>query len=173
MGNRRARAFTLQQADEADWERIRTEPRPAGRDVHARGIGVRRLQLIVAPSFGQPSVWEVRQAQGWTLTRPRAVRTEPELLLVGLEVVPFVSAELEAFFRRVTALTLPLQPDLSGYGGADGTGYELSVFGDLWSGWRFHWWSEWPAQWRPLVDLAAEMHAAFAAADSGERESPT
>jgi hypothetical protein len=39
-----------------------------------------------------------------------------------------------------------------------------AVFGDLSSGWRFQWWSEWPEQWRPLVELAAEMHAAFTAA---------
>ena len=44
--------------------------------------------------------------------------------------------------------------------------YELALFGDLYSEWRFRWWSEWPAQWRPLVELAAEMHAAFAAAAS-------
>jgi hypothetical protein len=31
-------------------------------------------------------------------------------------------------------------------------------------------WSDWPAQWRPLVELAAEMHAAFAAAAGTDAE---
>ncbi|QEG26386.1 hypothetical protein GobsT_11250 [Gemmata obscuriglobus] len=46
----------LRQADEADWARVRTQPRPAYSDPHARGIGMRRLQLIVSPSFEMPSV---------------------------------------------------------------------------------------------------------------------
>jgi hypothetical protein len=170
MGNRRARELRLRRAEEADWERVRTEPRPANCDVHVRGIGLRRLPLIVAPSFEEVSVWEVRQDREWQLIRPRVFATEPELLLVGHEEVPFASSVLAAYFERVTALTLPLRPDLSGCGGADGTLYEFAVFGDLSSAWRFRWWSEWPEQWRPLVELAAEMHAGFTAARGPDAE---
>jgi hypothetical protein len=137
-----------------------------------RGIGVRRLQLIVAPSFESTSVWDVRQGREWQLIRPQVVGTDPALLVVGHEVVPFASAALAAYFERVTLLTLPLRPDLSGCGGADGTVYELAVFGDLYSEWRFQWWSNWPAQWRPLVELAEEMHAAFVAACGPDAEPP-
>jgi hypothetical protein len=172
VGNRRARELMLRQAEEADWQRVRVEPRPARCDVHARGIGARRLQLIVAPSFGTVSAWEVRQCEEWQLIHPHVFATDPELMLVGHEVVPFDSFKLAAYFERLAALTLPLRPDLSGYGGADGTGYELAMFGDLWSAWRFKWWSEWPEQWRPLVDLAAEMHGAFVAAHSLNAEPP-
>jgi hypothetical protein len=170
VGNRRARELRLQQAEKADWERVRTEPRPAHHDVHARGIGVRRLQLIIAPSFEEVSVWEVRQGQEWQLVRPRVIETQPALLLVGHEVIPFASAALAAYFERVVGLTLPLRPDLSGYGGTDGTLHEFAVFGDMFSAWRFQWWSSWPEQWRPLVELAAEMHAAFTAARGPDAE---
>ena len=152
------------QADKADWDKVRTQPRLVHADAHARGIGCRRLQLIVAPSFEEISVWEVRQSSEWQLIRPKVVETEPALMVTGHEVVPFVSASLVAYFERVVALTLPLSPDLSGYGGVDGTVYELAVFGDLYSEWRFQWWSSWPEQWRPLVELAAEMHSAFSTA---------
>jgi hypothetical protein len=167
----------LRQADEADWERVRSEPRPAQSDPHARGIGVRRLQLIIFPSFEPASVWDVRQVwdvqrgHEWQLIRPRVVATEPTLLVVGHDVVPLPSATVAAYFDRVTGLTLPLRPDLSGNGGADGTLYELSVVGDLSSAWRFQWWSDWPEQWRPLVELAEEMHAAFSAA-AGQNAEP-
>lgn len=164
MGNRRAREWMRQQAEEAEWERVRTEPRPVHQDAHARGIGLRRLQLIVAPSFEQVSVWEVRQGREWQLIRPQVVEPESALRVVGHEVVPFASSALAAYFERVTSLTLPLRPDLSGHGGADGTLYEFAVFGDLYSAWRFQWWSDWPEQWRSLVELADEMHAAFSAA---------
>ena len=163
VGNRRARAFMLQQAEDAEWERVRTEPRPVDADAHARGIGQQRLQLVVAPSFEPAAVWEVRQGREWQLIRPRVVGTDPELLVVGHEVVPFASTLLAAYFERVSAIHLPLRPDAGGCVGADGTTYEFAVFGDGFSGWRFRWWSSWPEQWRPLVELAAEMHAAFTA----------
>jgi hypothetical protein len=80
MGNRRARDLTLRQADEAEWELVRTKPRSAYADAHARGIGLRRMQLIVAPSFEDVSVWEVRQGREWQLICPKVVETEPVLL---------------------------------------------------------------------------------------------
>jgi hypothetical protein len=129
------------------------------------------LQLIVAPSFEAASVWEVRQRQAeWQLIRPRVFATEPKLMVVGHDIVPFASSALAAYFRRVVGLTLPLCPDLSGNGGADGTLYELAVYGDLSSAWRFQWWSKWPEQWGTLVELAAEMHAAFTAARRQDAE---
>jgi hypothetical protein len=115
-------------------------------------------------------VWEIRQGQEWQLIHPRVVQTEPELMVVGHEIVKFASSELAVYFERVASLTLPLRPDMSGCGGADGTYHELSIFGDLYSGWRFKWWSDWPEQWRPLVLIAEEMHAAFAAAGGPDTE---
>lgn len=156
----------LRQADQAEWERVRTEPRPVHQDAHACGIGMRRLQLIVAPSFEEVSVWEVRQACEWQLIRPRVVKREPALLVVGHDVVPFASSSLATYFERVSSISLPLRPDLSGSSGADGTLYELAVFGDLSSAWRFQWWSDWPKQWQQLVELADELHSAFSAARS-------
>jgi hypothetical protein len=91
-------------------------------------------------------------------------------MVVGHDLVPLPSTTVAAYFERVTALSLPLCPDLSGCGGADGTMYELEVVGDMSSGWRFHWWSQWPEQWRPLVELAEQMHAAFLAAAGQKAE---
>ncbi len=166
VGNRRAREWMLRQAEEATWERIRNEPRPVHEDVG--GIGPRRLQLIVAPSFEDVAVWEVRQAGEWRLVHPRVVETTPVLRVVGHDLVPFASSALAAYFERVTSLTLPLRPDLTGQAGLDGTRYELAVFGDLFSAFRFQWWSDGPEQWRPLMQLADEMHAAFSAAARGD-----
>jgi hypothetical protein len=169
MGNRKTREFMLQQADEADWKRVRTEVRPVTCDVSARGIGIRRLQLIVRPSFDEPRVWEVREGQEWSLHHPRVIESAPELRVVGYDAVPFPSAQLASYFERLSALTLPLRPDQSRTAGCDGTGYELAIFGDLWSGWRFQWWTTWPAQWEPLVSIATEMLDAFTAAQEDRR----
>jgi hypothetical protein len=57
VGSRRAREVILQQTEDAGWKRIHNEPRPATSDVHARGVGLRWLQLIIVPSFERPSAW--------------------------------------------------------------------------------------------------------------------
>ena len=70
----------------------------------------------------------------------------------------------------MTSLALPLLPDLSGGGGADGSLYQLAVFGDLYSEFRFQWWSEPPIQWQPLVNVANEMIQAFLMAEGWSAE---
>jgi hypothetical protein len=171
MGNQRARAFALRQLDAADWERVRTATRPAADDVCAAGIGVRRLQLIVCPSFGESRAWEVRQSdREWWLFGSRVAAPWPAVQLVGYEPLAADPAVLSAFFERAAGLSLPIAPDLGGMGGVDGTVSQLAVFGDMFSECRFQWWSQPPAHWRPLADLAAEMLAAFAAARETEAE---
>lgn len=167
MGNRKAREFMLQQEEDSLWHRIRTEPRPATCDVHARGIGQLRMQLIVCPSFEDGMAWDVRQGpQGWCLFRPRVLGSWPQVQLIGYDTVPFASDRLADYFKRVTALSLPIAPDLSGCCGPDGTTHQLAIFGDMYSSWRFQWWSKPPKQWRPMVEIASEMLAAFLAAAS-------
>lgn len=164
MGNPKSRAFMLQQAADAAWEHIRTEARPASRDVSAGGIGHLRMQLIVCPAFEESQAWEVRQGQDdWWLFRPRVVKSWPDVQLIGYDPVPFDTAVLASFFCRVTELSLPICPDLSGYAGCDGTTYQFAVFGDRYSAWRFQWWTNYPPQWQPLVDIANDMLRAFEA----------
>jgi hypothetical protein len=166
MGNRKARELMLQQEQDSIWHRIRTEPRSATQDVHARGIGGLRMQLIVSPSFEEARAWDVRQGpEGWCLFRPRVLQGRPELQFVGYDRQEFPPERLSSYFERIIALSIPIAPDLSGYGGVDGTMHQLAVFGDMWSSWRFQWWSDSPSQWRPLVDIASEMFAAFSATE--------
>jgi hypothetical protein len=162
MGNRKAREFFLAQHEAADWRKLRTESRMATSDVVARGFGARRLQLIVCPSFSKSMAWEVRQRQeDWGLFRAEGIAPWPSIQLIGYDPVPIKPAVLSSFFARIIGLSLPISPDLSGMGGADGTVSQLAVFGDMWSEWRFQWWSQPPTQWQPLVDIAAEMVRAF------------
>jgi hypothetical protein len=173
VGNRRAREFRLEQdrlARLAEDERTSALPRPAGGHRHLMGIGSLRLQLIVLPSFEEPRVWEVRErAQEWALFRSQVVEPESVPWLVGYDPVRFESNRLQGFFRRVTALTLPLGPDLDGFGG-DGSLYQLAVFGDGYAEFRFQWWSVPPPPWRPLVSVANDMIQAFLMAEGWSAE---
>src|SRR5207237_9393550 len=114
VGNRAGRELMLQQEQDARWDRTRTEPRPATRDVFAFGIGFLRMQLIVCPSFESALAWEVREGpSGWQLFRPRVVQPWPEVHLLGYDAVPFPSERLASYFDSVTALSLPIAPVLS------------------------------------------------------------
>ncbi len=99
MGNRRVREFVLKAEDDAAWRRVRDEPRLAFDDVHARGIGQRRLQLLCLPSFHSPVCFEIRQAGAeWRLFSSRVAEQWPTLRLVGYDPIPFESNALAAYF---------------------------------------------------------------------------
>jgi hypothetical protein len=171
MGNRRTREFTLKQDDDSTWQRVRNEPRRAVDDVYARGIGIRRLQLLFLPSFADAVALEMRQAgTEWRLFSSRVSEPWPPLSLVGYDQVPFASDKLATYFARVTALSLPLAPYLNNSCGLDGTMFHLAVFGDMFSEWRFQWWSDSPPAWQPLVELTNEMLRMFASSVSSNTE---
>jgi hypothetical protein len=165
MGNPKSREFMRRQEDDGDWSRAVSKPRLAICDVHARGIGIRRMQLIVCPSFEPEHAWEVRQRESaWLLFRSEVVSDWPELQLVGYDHVRIDDNILATFFARLVSLSLPITPYLNGMGGLDGDIYQLGVFGDIFSEWRFQWWSQYPPSWQPLVEIAEEMLGAFSTA---------
>lgn len=163
--NTKSRESLLKHLDEADWHYLQNEPRLATDAVQARGIGVRRLQLVYLPSWVDPAAFEVRQLDNeWRLFSSRVVETWPLVRLLGYDQVPLDSAALAMLFARVTAVSMPIGPDLTGSHGYDGDKYHLTIFGDLFSECRFQWWSDFPPQWQPLMETTREMLKAFAQA---------
>ena len=162
MGKQRARQLVIEQQNAKDWDVARSATRAAADDVHVRGIGFRRLQVISCPSFDKSRAWEVRQLDDkWSLYESNVAESWPMIQLVGYNLVSNSSTVFASLFSRLAALTIPLSPDLSGMGGLDGTMTQLSIFGDLYSAWRFQWWSQSPVLWKPLVELANEMIDTF------------
>lgn len=172
VGNRQAREFRLEQdrlARLAEEEQRLTQPRPSGSLLHLMSIGSLRLQLIVLPSFEEPRAWEIRQKQQhWGLFRSRVIESGSQL--IGCDPVSFDTLRLQEFFRRITTLSLPLGPDIDGFGGADGSLYQLAVFGDIYAEFRFQWWSVPPPSWQSLVNIANEMIEAFLMAEGWSSE---
>lgn len=166
MGNRRAREFVQMHQEQEVWRRVQSELRAASAGIiPVRGIGRCRLQLLVFPSFEEDQAWEVRERdRGWYLSRSQVAASWPAAQLVGYEEVSFPSEALASFYERIMALSLPLAPYATQMAGCDGTITQFAVFGDVFSEWRFQWWSEPPPQWRPLVAIAEEMLDAFTAA---------
>lgn len=140
-----------------EWDRVRTEPRAPGVDVSLRGIGTRRAQLLVCPSFGRGHAWELRERDGFVAYRSDVVHGKHGRALVGYDRLDVASSVLADWFARVVALSLPLSPRLDRLRGLDGTHHELAVFGDLSSAWRFAWWDDPPDGWQPLVILGREL----------------
>ncbi len=143
----------------------RTELRPATQDISGIGIGVRRLQLIVSPSFSDAKAWEVRNGpKGWSLYRTTVLQAGPDAYLVGYDRLAIPTDRLATYFEKIIAISLPIAPDLSGTWGLDGTTYQLALFGDKSTSWRFQWWSEGPCNWQPLADIVSEMILEFSSA---------
>ena len=103
MGNHKARELMKLKEQDALWQRIQNEPRPATRDVFAQGIGQLRIQLIECPSFDDAQAWDVRDGeQGWRLFRSRVLETTAEVQLIGYERVEFPPEQLTSFFIAST-----------------------------------------------------------------------
>ena len=166
----RSRKLRQEQERQASWDRLRTAPWNPLDSQRAVGSGRERIQLIHLPSFSPPAFWEVCELQSeWLLYSSRVVEPWwPTLSVQGYEPVPFDGVRLRNFFERLTALTLPIAPDLSKMAGLDGATTQLALFGDLHSQVRFEWWSEYPPAWGPLVKLADEMLDAFGGRVSGK-----
>jgi hypothetical protein len=158
--------FRLHYEENAAWKRAIAEPRLAYDDMSSSGIGIRRLQLIRCPAFEEACAYEIRQGGAeWRLFSSQVVESPPQLMLVGYNHIPIDSKVLSSFFERVVSTSLPLAPFLDGSAGLDGTLFELAIFGDKLSEWRFKWWSVSPPQWSELVAIANEMLVCFASAE--------
>jgi hypothetical protein len=168
MGNRRAREFMIQAERRAIWEQAQTRPRELIEDVTFPGIGIRRVQLVFAPSFEPGFAWDIRVFgdEEWWLFRSRLTELTEETVfeptrLLGYEQLDESGETLRAYFDRLQSLTLPIGPLFNGMSGIDGTSFHLALFGDQHSQVRFQWWSKPPPQWAPLIGVANEMIEGF------------
>jgi hypothetical protein len=164
MGNRKSREHQKQEHERALWDRARTTPRDFVEDVLVHGIGIRRLQVIFAPSFEQGFAWDIRVlGSTWRLFRSEVSDedySKPAKLL-GYEELDASGDMLKGYFDKLQALTLPVGPLLNDMGGLDGTNYRLSLFGDLHSEVQFGWWTDSPPQWAPMVVIVNDMIETF------------
>ncbi|MDG3002396.1 hypothetical protein [Paludisphaera mucosa] len=163
MGNRKSREHQKQARDRAMWDQARTASRDFVEDVLVPGIGVRRLQVVLVPSFEQGFAWDVRVlGVTWRLFRSEISNEDysgPKLS--GYEELDASGDMLREYFDKLRTLTLPIGPLLNDMGGLDGTDYHLALFGDLQSEVRLRWWTESPPQWSPLVAIADDMIETF------------
>ncbi len=154
---------------QASWDRLRSEPwRVSGGGCRAIGSGRCRIQILCRPPFTPASFWEVCQRESeWLLYTATLSHGDwspdswIDVKVLGYEPVKFDGDKLNGYFQRLTSLMLPLAPLLDDSQVRDGTTTHLTLFGDLDSEARFQWWSDYPPAWKPLVDIADEMLAAF------------
>lgn len=145
------------------WKQANTIPRRVEDDAAIPGTGRRYVQVLYDPPFEHDGwSWELTKPEGgWRVFRSRVVIPGPpwHLHLLGYDELEAPQDELNGYFDRLRALSLPISPIYEGSQGRDGTVYQLALFGDLMSEVRFQWWSDPPSQWRPLVSIAEEMIA--------------
>src|SRR5258708_3979575 len=130
MGNRRAREFMLHAERRALWEQVQTTPRDLIEDFTFPGIGIRRVQVVFAPSFEPGFAWDIRvfgDAE-WRLFRSQLTEITEENLgepsrLLGYEQLDVSGDTLRAYFDRLRSLTLPIGPLFNGMAGLDGTSF--------------------------------------------------
>ena len=150
------------------WEQVQTRPRDLLEDVTFPGIGIRKVQLVFAPSFEPGFAWDIRVSgdDAWRLFRSRVTELTEETVfeptrLLGYERLDISGDTLRAYFDQLQSLTLPIGRLFNGMSGLDGTSFHLALFGDQHSQVRFQWWTKPPPQWTPLIEVANEMIEGF------------
>jgi len=162
----------LEQEKIEAWRRAEEGVRAWTEDIFIPAIGLRRIQLIYAPSFRPGYSWDIRELGGsYRLYSSRVMTESLERRLSGYREIEAGDEVLRRFIERLRAIALPISPDFSGYGGFDGTTCQLGFFGDLSSSVRFQWWSEGPEQWQELIAIAEEMIKSFLSLQTGETTS--
>jgi hypothetical protein len=162
MGNPKAREFLKRQEMRAAWNCAETRIRELAEDICIPGVGLRRIQLVYAPSFEAGYSWDLRVLDhDYRLFVSQIIVENGRNRLSGYQELHADVAALKGFMERLRRISLPIEPDFSGGGGLDGTLFQFALIGDLHSEIRFQWWSEFPAHWRELVGIADEMIASF------------
>jgi len=166
----RSREFREQQELQAAWHRLRAEPWSPLETRRTLDSGWPRIQLVRLPSFSAPTFWEICEyGSEWKLYTSTVVDSHWSRLTVrGYEPVEFDGRKLKTYFKRLTALTLPIAPELRSLGGLDGTVTQLALFGALSSQVRYQWWSDHPPGWKPLVKIVDQMFKAFGGSEGAE-----
>ena len=93
-------------------------------------------------------------------------RSLADIATRGYDQVSLESNKLAALFARVSAPVASSRSVSEWWSRIDGTAYHLAVFGDMYSEWRFQWWSDSPPQWNAMVQLANEMLDLFSSASN-------
>ena len=101
MGSRRSREFRRMDENEWTWRRLKSDTRLAVDDVNASGIGRRRLQLLLLPSFDDPMAFEMHRAESeWRLFSSQVCETYPVPRLLGYEHVLSIRRSWPPIFRK-------------------------------------------------------------------------
>jgi len=166
----RSREFREQQELQAAWDRLRAEPWSPLETRRTLDSGRPRIQLVRLASFSAPTFWEICEyGSEWKLYTSTVVDPDwTKLTVRGYEPIKFDGRKLKTYFKRLTALTLPIAPELRSLGGLDGTITQLALFGELSSQVRYQWWSDHPPGWKPLVKIVDQMFKAFGGSEGAE-----
>jgi hypothetical protein len=159
-GDRKEKVRAIRDAEERAAARARV--RHPYEDIHYRGVGVRRVQVLRAPSFDRTVAWEVREYDD-RLMLFRSHSPEPgKYLLVDHVRFDAASDSLRRVIAPVQKLSIPVCPSVPSGGFADGTRIEVVVDVGFDSQVRLSWQEDHaPSAWEGLDRATRAMLAFF------------
>jgi hypothetical protein len=140
-------------------------------DISYRGAGLRRVQVLRAPSFGTTVAWEVRELdERLTLFRSHSPAPDQYLLVDHVRLAA-ASDALRRLIAPLQDLSMPLCPSVQAFGVIDGTRIEVAMDAGFSSQIRVKWSEGYaPAEWQNLDRITRAMMAFFETTESAEPE---
>jgi hypothetical protein len=143
---------------EKAWKKAQSQMRHIDEDVHVGGIGIRRVQVCYYPSFEDGFSWDIReQDNSYVLFESDIISDELLIRLKDYRKIEIEHEILGEYFEEIKNVDIPISPIFNNMTGADGEIFQVALFGDMHSDVRFTWWSEYPDNWKPIVQPTQEI----------------
>ena len=154
MGNKKAREYVKRKDFLDRLMAAKEKVRFIGNCGSSGGLGLKQFQIAYQPSFEPGHVWHFHlDDEEWHTYVSEIQMGGPSDLIqaTGYAKVGIPSDSVRALWDTLRTISIPIAPPVEGWVGADGTTYELAMWGDHYSAFRFTWWSKHPASWEPMV----------------------
>lgn len=171
MNKKERRREFLRQAETREKEEALARPRHPATDIGWRGIGPRIVQVVCKDPWEPVRCWEIRDRSGLDAKSMKYVvyysvsQSDDSDLLTGYQQMDVPSETLKNFVRRLSTVSIPIFHRMEPVAIADGTTYEVALYGGIQSSCRLSWRGDSaPETWREIDLLTSEMVDVFKAA---------
>lgn len=130
---------------EQDVKQCINQTRSKHKDISWWGIGFRKLQIVIYPSFEMNLGWDIRNQNGDFVVYEYEINSERDLINPGYYLLDADSSKLQAIINDFYRLSVSIfMPEMEI--GCDGTSYEVALFTGF-QALRFCWWEEPHENW--------------------------
>ena len=128
-----------------------SKERRIGEDIHFRGIGLRKVQIIIAPSFDKGECWDIRELENEIKIYKSVVNTERNIIEPGYYEVMVDEKFYSEFSNFLSSAAIPVYTKSNNIGYCDGTSFTLNIENGFGNRFIVSWGENIPKEWEQFT----------------------